>query len=102
MSVANPWIDESPAPAMSHSLEGFPVLQFSSTISFANGPSQGANTGPTRFDESSPPNKTVFETRSLAGAQNERFAALAVVDVINKSVRMKTVVNALPKMEGSK
>src|SRR4029453_18138844 len=32
MSVANPWMRGSPDPLMSHSVEGFPALQFSATI----------------------------------------------------------------------
>ena len=41
MSVAKPWMLESPAPEMSHSLAGFPVRQFSATIGLA-----GAAHGP--------------------------------------------------------
>ena len=32
MSVAKPWMFASPAPLMSHSLEGLPALQFSASI----------------------------------------------------------------------
>ncbi len=35
MSVAKPWMLESPAPVMSHSLAGLPGRQFSATIAFA-------------------------------------------------------------------
>src|SRR5437899_13079153 len=34
ISVANPWIVESPEPVISHSLEGFPVRLFSQTMGF--------------------------------------------------------------------
>ena len=37
MSVANPWIVRSPAPLMSHSLDGFPGSEFSHTIGFVTG-----------------------------------------------------------------
>ena len=34
ISVANPWIDGSPTPVMSHSEAGLPGKQFSATIAF--------------------------------------------------------------------
>src|SRR5205814_6639975 len=34
ISDPKPWIDASPAPLMSHSLDGFPVRQFSATVAF--------------------------------------------------------------------
>src|SRR4029079_5366371 len=34
MSVAKPWMDESPAPLTSHSLAAFPARQFSATTAF--------------------------------------------------------------------
>jgi hypothetical protein len=34
MSVENPWIVGSPLPLMSHSVDGFPGLQFSAMIVF--------------------------------------------------------------------
>src|ERR1051325_930064 len=43
MSVAKPWIVESPAPVTSHSLGGFPVLRFSSTIAFVCAIAEGLN-----------------------------------------------------------
>jgi hypothetical protein len=35
MSVANPWMRGSPDPLMSHSVDGFPGLQFSATTLLA-------------------------------------------------------------------
>src|SRR6267143_1187576 len=43
MSVAKPWMLASPAPMMSHSVEGFPGRQFSATIAFA-GERHGSST----------------------------------------------------------
>src|SRR4029434_9283361 len=37
ISVANPWMFESPAPEISHSVAGFPVRVFSQTIGFDPG-----------------------------------------------------------------
>ena len=37
ISVANPWIDASPAPSISHSCQGVPGLEFSQTIALASG-----------------------------------------------------------------
>src|ERR1700737_2802707 len=43
MSVAKPWMLASPAPMMSHSVEGSPARQCSATITFA-GERQGSRT----------------------------------------------------------
>src|SRR5262245_47773234 len=43
MSVANPSMLPVPAPEMSHSVDGFPVFEFSHVIALAAGGSQGAN-----------------------------------------------------------
>ena len=42
MSVAKPWIVRSPDPLMSHSVDGFPGLQFSATTRFAGRAHSGA------------------------------------------------------------
>ena len=42
MSVAKPWMLAEPAPLTSHSLGGLPGFEFSQTIGFAIGGSQGA------------------------------------------------------------
>src|SRR5918994_5358195 len=45
MSVANPWIEGSPLPLTSHSVESFPGLQFSATILLAGAAHGSAGAG---------------------------------------------------------
>ena len=65
MSVAKPWMLESPAPLTSHSLGGLPGLEFSQTIGLRTGGSQGAA-------EAVPVEKAVNTTASSGASSSKR------------------------------
>ena len=81
MSVANPWMLGSPPPLTSHSLCGLPGFEFSQTIAFWIGGSQGAAWAssapdPSAVDRKSP--SAVSETAPSARAT--RGSALAAAE----------------------
>src|SRR5436190_4896803 len=77
MSVAKPWMEESPAPTMSHSLAGLPGLQFSATISLPGEEQPDCKrigTGPATLSETDPSalsTRTGFELIKAICAPNQ-------------------------------